>query len=137
MLYEKQYERVTLVGLCTDICVISNALNIKALLWEIPIIVDAKCCAGVIVSCLFVIIRIFKNVSSFNVKTNSESFTKSNFLYSSEKAFSKTEGIMDVLVPTMEVFHYDGRLLINTEGQSAFDTFHPIASADFFDKHLL
>ena len=47
MLYEKQYERVTLVGLCTDICVISNALNIKALLWEIPIIVDAKCCAGV------------------------------------------------------------------------------------------
>ena len=47
MLYEKQYEHVTLVGLCTDICVISNALNIKALLWEIPIIVDAKCCAGV------------------------------------------------------------------------------------------
>ena len=31
-----------------------------------------------------------------------------------------------VLVPTMEVFHYDGRLLINTEGQSAFDTQFPI-----------
>jgi len=41
-----------------------------------------------------------------------------------------------VLVPTMEVFHYDGRLLINTEGQSAFDTFHPIASADFLDKEI-
>lgn len=41
-----------------------------------------------------------------------------------------------VLVPTMEVFHYDGRLLINTEGQSAFDTFHPIASADFLDKEM-
>lgn len=39
-----------------------------------------------------------------------------------------------VLVPTMEVFHYDGRLLINTEGASAFDTFHPIASADFLDE---
>lgn len=40
-------ESVTLIGLCTDICVISNALLIKAFLPEIPIIVDAKCCAGV------------------------------------------------------------------------------------------
>jgi nicotinamidase/pyrazinamidase len=38
---------VTLVGLCTDICVISNAMLIKAFLPEIPIIVDASCCAGV------------------------------------------------------------------------------------------
>ena len=38
---------VTLVGLCTDICVISNALLFKAFLPEIPIIVDASCCAGV------------------------------------------------------------------------------------------
>ncbi len=47
MLSQKQYERITLIGLCTDICVISNALNIKALLWETPIVVDANCCAGV------------------------------------------------------------------------------------------
>ena len=40
-------ESVTLIGLCTDICVISNALLIKAFLPEVPIIVDAKCCAGV------------------------------------------------------------------------------------------
>ncbi|HPA60931.1 MAG TPA: isochorismatase family cysteine hydrolase [Clostridia bacterium] len=40
-------ESVTLVGLCTDICVISNALIIKAALPEIPVIVDAACCAGV------------------------------------------------------------------------------------------
>ncbi len=46
-LCQKQYDRITLVGLCTDICVISNALNIKSLLWETPIIVDANCCAGV------------------------------------------------------------------------------------------
>ena len=38
---------ITLVGLCTDICVISNALLIKASLPEVPICVDATCCAGV------------------------------------------------------------------------------------------
>ena len=38
---------ITLVGLCTDICVISNALLVKAALPEVPIIVDAACCAGV------------------------------------------------------------------------------------------
>ena len=40
-------ESITLVGLCTDICVISNALLIKASLPEVPICVDATCCAGV------------------------------------------------------------------------------------------
>lgn len=38
---------VTLIGLCTDICVISNAMLIKAFLPEIPVKVDAACCAGV------------------------------------------------------------------------------------------
>lgn len=40
-------ESVTLVGLCTDICVISNALLIKAYLPEVTIKVLEKCCAGV------------------------------------------------------------------------------------------
>ena len=40
-------ECVTLIGLCTDICVISNALLIKAALPEIEIRVIEKCCAGV------------------------------------------------------------------------------------------
>lgn len=40
-------ESVTLIGLCTDICVISNALIVKAILPEVPVIVDASCCAGV------------------------------------------------------------------------------------------
>ena len=35
------------MGLCTDICVISNALLIKAYLPEVNISVDPKCCAGV------------------------------------------------------------------------------------------
>jgi len=40
-------ESVELVGLCTDICVISNAMLIKAQLPELPVSVDASCCAGV------------------------------------------------------------------------------------------
>ena len=38
---------VEMVGLCTDICVVSNALIIKALYPDINVKVDAKCCAGV------------------------------------------------------------------------------------------
>ena len=38
---------VELVGLCTDICVVSNALLIKAYLPEVPVSVDASCLAGV------------------------------------------------------------------------------------------
>lgn len=44
---KKDADSVTLVGLCTDICVISNALLLKAYLPEVPIKVDASCCAGV------------------------------------------------------------------------------------------
>ena len=38
---------VELVGLCTDICVVSNALLLKAAMPEVPISVDPACCAGV------------------------------------------------------------------------------------------
>ena len=38
---------IEIVGVCTDICVISNALILKALFPEIDITVDADCCAGV------------------------------------------------------------------------------------------
>ncbi len=38
---------IELVGLCTDICVISNALLLKAFFPEAPVTVDAACCAGV------------------------------------------------------------------------------------------
>ena len=40
-------EEVTLIGLCTDICVISNAMLTKAALPEITVSIDASCCAGV------------------------------------------------------------------------------------------
>ena len=41
------YDEIELVGLCTDICVISNALLAKAFYPEKRICVDAACCAGV------------------------------------------------------------------------------------------
>ena len=40
-------DSVELVGLCTDICVISNAMLIKARMPEMPVSVDGSCCAGV------------------------------------------------------------------------------------------
>ncbi len=47
-LYEEgRLEGVELCGLCTDICVVSNALLLKAAMPELPISVDAACCAGV------------------------------------------------------------------------------------------
>ncbi len=39
--------RIELVGLCTDICVLSNAVIAKAALPNAHIVVDAACCAGV------------------------------------------------------------------------------------------
>ena len=44
---KKEEIEVELVGLCTDICVVSNALMLKAFMPEITISVDSKCCAGV------------------------------------------------------------------------------------------
>lgn len=37
---------IQIIGLCTDVCVISNAILAKSYFPEIPIIVDAACCAG-------------------------------------------------------------------------------------------
>lgn len=45
--YYDDFEEIELVGLCTDICVVSNALILKATFPEINITVDASCCAGV------------------------------------------------------------------------------------------
>ena len=46
-LSEKEDLELELIGLCTDICVVSNALLLKAAMPEVPIFVDAACCAGV------------------------------------------------------------------------------------------
>lgn len=45
--YSNKLEEIEIVGVCTDICVVSNALLLKAYLPEVKITVDASCCAGV------------------------------------------------------------------------------------------
>ncbi len=40
-------ESIEILGLCTDICVVSNALILKAFYREVPMRLDPACCAGV------------------------------------------------------------------------------------------
>ena len=44
---DREYERIELLGLCTDICVITNAMLLKTVLPGTPIAVNEACCAGV------------------------------------------------------------------------------------------
>lgn len=44
---KERLEQITFIGLCTDICVISNVMVVKAFLPEVPLVVEAACCAGV------------------------------------------------------------------------------------------
>ena len=44
---DAEVESIELCGLCTDICVISNAILLKAAFPETEMLVDAKACAGV------------------------------------------------------------------------------------------
>lgn len=44
---ERTFQEIEMVGLCTDICVVSNALILKATFPSVEITVDANCCAGV------------------------------------------------------------------------------------------
>ena len=44
---EGNYEKITIIGVCTDICVVSNALILKGRLPEVSIAVEEGLCAGV------------------------------------------------------------------------------------------
>lgn len=44
---DNDVDEIELCGVCTDICVISNAMLLKAFFPEIPVAVDSSCCAGV------------------------------------------------------------------------------------------
>lgn len=44
--YIEEYDNITIIGLCTDICVISNAMVVHAFYPEKNIIIEKKCCAG-------------------------------------------------------------------------------------------
>ena len=44
---DQEIDSIEVCGLCTDICVVSNALILKASFPDIPFVVDSACCAGV------------------------------------------------------------------------------------------
>ena len=44
---EFDFDEVELVGLCTDVCVVTNALILKTRFPEIRVSVDSSCCAGI------------------------------------------------------------------------------------------
>lgn len=44
---EKGYTDIEVIGLCTDICVVSNVMILKAAVPEAIVTVDSACCAGV------------------------------------------------------------------------------------------
>lgn len=44
---DEKIDEIQLIGVCTDICVISNAMILKAAFPEVPVMVIADCCAGV------------------------------------------------------------------------------------------
>ena len=44
---EEDFEQIEILGLCTDICVVSNAIMIKNILPDVPLVVNESCCAGV------------------------------------------------------------------------------------------
>jgi nicotinamidase-related amidase len=48
-LERNSYDRIELIGVCTDICVIANAIVVKTFQPNAHIVVDASCCAGVTV----------------------------------------------------------------------------------------
>lgn len=45
--YRGRIDSIEVIGLCTDVCVISNCMILKAHFPELPIRVDSACCAGV------------------------------------------------------------------------------------------
>ncbi len=44
---DMEFDEIEIIGLCTDICVVSNALILKASFPNVKISVDSACCAGV------------------------------------------------------------------------------------------
>ncbi len=54
-------EEVEIIGICTDICVVSNALLLKAHFPEMKIVVDSSCCAGVTVEMHLAALRVLKS----------------------------------------------------------------------------
>ena len=60
--YGEEIEEIELCGLCTDICVISNAMILKAAFPEVKIKVDSTCCVGVSIESHNIALNAMKSV---------------------------------------------------------------------------
>lgn len=89
---------LTLVGVCTDICVISNALLLKAHYPEMKIVVDASCCAGSSPEKHFMALEVMKSCH-IDVINNEYDRMKENAL----QLLSKAYGVpIDIIYPESE-----------------------------------
>ncbi len=59
---DEEIDEIELCGLCTDICVISNAMILKAAFPDVTVKIDSACCAGVSVESHNVALEAMKNV---------------------------------------------------------------------------
>jgi nicotinamidase-related amidase len=88
----------TLVGVCTDICVISNALLLKAHYPEMKIVVDASCCAGSSPEKHYMALEVMKSCH-IDVINNEYDRMKENAL----QLLSKAYGVpIDIIYPESE-----------------------------------
>ena len=61
LLNSRNINKIDICGVCTDICVVSNALILKAIFRDIEITVDASCCAGSSVDAHFAALQVMEN----------------------------------------------------------------------------
>ena len=61
LLNSRNINKIEMCGVCTDICVISNALILKAIFRDIEITVDTSCCAGSSVDAHFAALQVMEN----------------------------------------------------------------------------
>ena len=72
-------ESVELIGVCTDICVISNAIIAKSALPNVPIYIDASCCAGVTPEAHDKAIDLMKNSLQIHILNEGEEPWRDNY----------------------------------------------------------
>lgn len=58
---DRKVDEIEIVGLCTDICVVSNALLLRTALPNTPIICDSSCCAGTSVDAHNAALKVMKS----------------------------------------------------------------------------
>ncbi len=101
---KKKIDSITLIGLCTDICVISNALLLRAALPDAEISVDAACCAGVTPKTHNTALTAMK---SCQIKIENENVTNMSAIdgnYAIPKAYKEDTVFYDVRMSPFKIY---------------------------------